>query len=154
MKIGFTHGNGIFARLIRKFTNSNWSHCYIVLDQTFNEDPLIFEASFKGGVKLNFLSNKELGPLFEIRGTPTLEPFYRYFGKNYGYLQILGFVVAKVFGLKKNPIKGDVVCSEVVFRFLTENGFKEFDHLDPNSATPEDIFQIVSTSRNFKPLNS
>lgn len=151
MKIGFTHGTGFFARMIRKFTKSQWSHCYIVLDEPFNNnDFLIFEASVKGGVKLNFLSNKEIGPLFEIRGAPTLAPFYRYFGSNYGYLQIFGFVLAKVLGLKKNPIKGDYVCSEVCLRFLKENGYKEFDHLDPNSATPEDIYLVVSTSKNFR----
>jgi hypothetical protein len=155
MKIAFTQSNQWGARLIRWFTKSEWSHCFIVLDDDLEGEALCFESSMTGGVKLSLWSRYATTKksVFDIEGITSIKPLYQYLGKNYGYLQILGYPIAKLFGLKHNPIKKDYVCSEIVLRFLLSNGYKEFECLDPNSATPQDVYDILCKSSNFISLD-
>lgn len=154
MKIAFTQSNQWGAKLIRWFTKSEWSHCLIVLDDDLEGEALCFESTLSGGVKLSLWSRRHDAKqeIYDIRGITSIKPLYPYLGKNYGYFQILGYPIAKLFNLKKNPIKKDYVCSEIVLRFLLENGFKEFEVLDPNSASPEDLYRILRTSKNFRKM--
>lgn len=154
MKIVFTQSNQWGARLIRWFTKSEWSHCLIALDDDLEGEALCFESTLSGGVKLSLWShrNDAKQAIFDIRGTTSIKSLYSYLGRNYGYLQILGYPIAKLFGLKQNPIKKDYVCSEIVLRFLLDNGFSEFGILDSNTATPEDVFKVMSQSKNFRLL--
>lgn len=154
MKIAFTQSNRWGAKLIRWFTKSEWSHCLIVLDDDLEGEALVFESTLSGGVKLSLWSHRNdvKQAIYEVRGSPSIKPLYSYLGKNYGFLQILGYPIAKLFGLKNNPIKKDYVCSEIVLRFLIDNGFNEFNLLDVNTATPEDIYKVLSKSKNFKLL--
>lgn len=151
MKICFVKSGGFVSTFIQWFTKSNWSHCLIILDDDLEGENLVFESSSSGGVKLSLYSkyqnkNKEV---YSINRPCSIKPIYQYLGSNYGYLQILGYPVAKILGLKINPFKKDYVCSEIVLRFLIENGFAEFFHLDFNTASPEDIYCILSKSKNF-----
>jgi hypothetical protein len=155
MKIVFTQSDRWGAKLIRWFTKSEWSHCLIALDDDLEGENLVFESTLSGGVKLSLWSrrNDKKRAIYNIKGQPSIKPLYPYLGKNYGYLQILGYPIAKLFKLKYNPFKKDYVCSEIVLRFLLENNYKEFNCLDLNTATPEDIYKILSKSPNFTLLN-
>lgn len=148
MKIGFSTDDGFFSRMIRKFTGSEWSHCFIVLDDKFHGIDLVFESTAKGGVRLSLLSEKDNDrvELYEIPGTPSIEPVLKYYGRKYGYLQIFGFVIAKALFLKNNPITKDYVCSEIALRFMLENGYQEFSNIKPNNATPEDMHSVVKSN--------
>lgn len=152
MKIGFKSSDDIMGKLIKWYTNSNWSHCFIVLDDSLEGDPIVFESASYGGVRLNLLSKYKGSKieLYEVEGCNSIKPLYEYLGANYGYFQIVGNVIAKVFRLNNNPISKDYICSEVALRFLIENGIEGFGLLDPNKATPEDLYRIVSTRSNFK----
>lgn len=150
MKIGFKSSDGVTGDLIQWITNSKWTHCFIVLDDTLEGDPIVFESAAYGGVRLNLLSQYKNATieLYEIPGNLTIKPLYEYIGATYGYLEILGFVVAKCFRFKHNPISKDYICSEIALRFLLENNVKGFDQLDPNKTAPGDLYKIVSV--NFK----
>lgn len=152
MKVVFLSSNRWGARLIRWFTESKWSHCAIILDDDLEGDALVFESAIAGGVKLNLWSKlqRHLHEIYEINQTCCIKPIYAYLGENYGYFQILGYPIAKLIGSKDNPIKKDYVCSEIVLRFLLENDFTEFDHLEPDMASPQDLYDIISQSENFQ----
>lgn len=152
MKIAFTQSNQWGAKLIRWFTKSQWSHCLIVLDDDLEGEALCFESTMVGGVKLSLWSKYKdyIKEVYSISRPSTIKPLYQYLGKNYGYLQILGYPIAKLFKLKSNPIKKDYVCSEIVLRFLLENDYKEFETLDTNTAAPEDLYKIIKSSNSFR----
>lgn len=144
MFIGFSFNkNNLFSKLIAWFTKSQWSHCFIVYEK-IKDDYLIIEASFHGGVKFNLLSkyqtkdfNLQLIPITEL-DIACLLPLI---GNNYGSLQILGNLIARVFKLKCNPFKKDQVCSELVYIALINNGFSELmKGLKPNLVTPQDLY--------------
>lgn len=152
MKIAFTRSNGLGAKLIRWFTKSEWSHCLIVLDDDVEGESLCLESSLSGGVKLSLWSKHKqyTKKVYTIKKRTSIKPLYPYIGRNYGYLQILGYPIAKLFKLKENPFKKDFVCSEIVLRFLLKNKFQEFAVLNPDIATPEDIHKLISKSSNFQ----
>jgi len=153
MKIAFTASNKWGARLIRWFTKSQWSHVLIITDDDLEGEALVFESALHGGVKLNFWSNhaKEKHQVFDINITVSIKPMYKYLGKNYGYLQILGFAIAKLLRLKKNPIGQNYVCSEVVLLLLAKSSLaKEFENLKFNNTTPENLYKVIKDSANFQ----
>ena len=151
MKIAFTTSNNWFSRLIRWFTKSQWSHCLLILDDMLWNDALIFEAS-AWGVRISLWSKYRDQPheTYSINKPCSSKCLYKFLGKRYGYLQILGDAAAKIFRLKYNPFTNDYVCSEIVLRCLKDNHFKEFEHLDPNLVTPEDLYRIISRSWTFR----
>lgn len=154
MKLVFSQSRGFPSNIIRWFTKSDWSHCFIVLDDSLEGDALVFESS-KGGVKLNLWSNYSYKKcaIFNINQSMNLKPLYKYFGSNYGYFQILGYTIAKIFKLKHNPIKKDYICSEIALRFLIENNLIGFETLDPNNASPEDLYKIIKEHKDFSLIN-
>lgn len=159
MKIGFCYPKTFnpISWLIKKITKSNWSHCFIVLDQNVGDDALILESHMYGGIKLNLLSkySNHNFELYSLNGSGySVEPLKPYIGYVYGYTQLFGYVIAKIFRLKKNPITWDIVCSELVLKFLKEGSLSnEFNDLEINSATPQDIYDIVVKSPNFKKIS-
>lgn len=151
MKIGFSQSNNWGSKLVRWFTNSQWSHCFIILDDDLEGDALVFESSPSGGVKLNLWSKykDQICEVYNINVNCSIKPLYNYLGDNYGYLQITGFIIAKIFSLKHNPIKKDYVCSELALRFLIENNIEGFESLDPNSTSPEDLYESIKQHVSF-----
>lgn len=151
MKIAFITSDKLLSRLIRWFTNSKWSHCLLILDDTLWQDAIIFEASLFG-VRINFWSTYKdyKSEIYTIRRPASPKCLYKFIGKNYGYLQLVGDALVKIFRLKSNPFTADYVCSEIVLRFLKENDFKEFANLDANLASPEDLYKIIQNNENFR----
>jgi hypothetical protein len=159
MKIAFTKRNGnIFSRMVQHFTESNWSHCFLVLERVGN-DHLILESSVVGGVKFNVLSyyTKNDTVEYEIYDVPGTA-FETYsvmdmYGDSYGYLQAGGYLIAKLLKLKKNPFTQGIWCSELVLHWLLDSPLKaSFIHLPHNKVTPEDIYQIVKKNNHFRKL--
>lgn len=150
MKIAFTTSPNWFSRAIRWFTKSQWSHCFLILDDILWQDALIFEAS-AWGVRISLWSKyaSHKTETFSINKICSSKCLYKFLGAKYGYFQILGDIIAKIFRLKHNPCTKDYVCSEIVLRFLKENDFTEFEKLDPNLASPEDIYKIIYSSNTF-----
>lgn len=156
MKIVFESSTGFVAECIKWYTGSPWTHCFIILDDTLEGDPIVFESATHGGVKLNLLSKYKDANLqvYDIPGKLTIKPLYEYLGSNYGYYQIFGNIVAKLFRLKHNPITKDYICSEIALRFLLENNVEGFNQLDPNKTVPGDLYKVVSTNANFNLISN
>lgn len=153
MKIAFVSSSGWTSRLIQWFTDSRWSHAMLVLDQTLDGDHLVLEAVMSG-VRVNFLSNfqpKELEIYDTITEDWNCNSVKQYIGSKYGKLQIIGFVIAKLFGLKNNPIGQGIICSELVLLYLINSPFStEFKDLELNKTSPEDLYEIIIKSSSFK----
>lgn len=146
MYVGFsTNEYNIISRFIRWSTNSNWSHCFIVYDVEIEGNAIIIESSFIGGVKFSLLSHY-MKPtikleLVEVKDHPigVLLPFI---GENYGVLQIITNGFCRLFGIKKNPLTKDTVCSELVYIWLKDAGYN-VEGMEPNLVSPEEIYRML-----------
>jgi hypothetical protein len=148
MKIAFTYNKkNIFSRMIAWVTGSPWSHCFIVIGP-FYSDRIIAEASVYGGVKFNLVSrydepdkyNYEEYDLGDIDTIASEDMLMSKIGDRYGYAEIIGNLVARVFRLKKNPFTDDEVCSEYVLLVLRESKLgSQFMDLDPNKVSPGEL---------------
>jgi len=150
MKIAFTYrDDNYFSKLVRKITKSEWSHTFIIMDDYLSDDEVIFESAFGHGVHLNLLSkyidNPHVGiKVFEVDEGKALHGMKKLIGKRYGYFQSVGFLIKKLFNMDKNPSKQGQWCSELVLTILLETSDANlFKHLPMNSASPEDIYQIL-----------
>ena len=162
-------GNWFFrflAKAIQFFTNhSKWSHTFTCFITDVDLGSFVIEAG-DFGVSIDAFKkyrssdyNLELWmPLAPeediIKGLQKTEELN---GKTYGYFQLLGFifvwVVKKVFRKKvNNPIKSGIICSELVLIYLQAVGVdkEKFEGLDKNSTSPEDLYEIIDKSENFK----
>ncbi len=118
-------------------------------------DSVIAEASFYGGVKLNLLSkysdhvdiyNMEIIDLGDIETLESNDILISRIGDKYGYAQIFGEILAKIFRLEKNPITKDEVCSEYVALVLQKSKLsKEFEDIDVNKVSPEDLYRKIKS---------
>ena len=158
MQIAFvgTNSKDIFSRLIKWFTKSMWTHCMLVLDDTIDGDKIVIEASAKRGIQMTLLSKFSGRPIeiyqdsLDLWHINSIKP---YIGNNYGYLQLIGIALVKIFKLKKNPFSKDQVCSELVLQWLLHSPYSsKFKHLDLNLTSPEDLYKIISKDSDFKLL--
>lgn len=154
MKIAFTFNKkNIFSKIIAYFTKSQWSHCFMLISALY-DSTVIAEASFHGGVKLNLLSqyqdsniyNMEIIDVGDIETDESKRILISKIGDAYGYAQILGDLIAKIFRLKKNPFTSDEVCSEYVWLILKSSTIKDkFIDMDPNTVSPEDLYKKLKS---------
>lgn len=154
MKIAFvTSADNLLSKLIKWFTKSQWTHVMLILDDTVDGDSIIIEASALHGICLNLLSkyaNRKLEIYKDIQDIWDINAIKSYIGQNYGYLQLLGIGLVKIFKLKHNPFGKSEVCSELVLHWLLTTPYSsEFKDLDPNIVSPEDIYRILCKSSNF-----
>jgi len=107
-------------------------------DLAIKESPVDIMHSYK--VELNDIQYRQLLKLCMDNA-----------GVNYGYKQIFGILLVKVFGLKKNPLsqgRKSQVCSEVVGRFLQE--ILNVGHsLNLDTAGPKDIQLTLEENPNI-----
>lgn len=126
----------------------------LILDDTLDGDKLVLESTLSGGVKLSLLSNFKPEELEIYETTPehwNIDAVKKYLGTRYGVFQIIGFIIAKTFGLKNNPIGQGVICSELVLMYLLNSPFSnDFKHLRLNKTSPEDLYEIIVKSLSFK----
>lgn len=158
--IGFSFNKrNLFSRIVANFTSSKWSHVFLVISK-IEDDYLILEASASGGVKFNLLSKYTDSKhhnlqLFEINvDSPKLNSLKNKIGHKYGFAQAIGNAIARVFRLKSNPFTDDEVCSELVLLWLKNTELASyFEHLDPQIASPEDIYRVVTSKQDkFTPI--
>lgn len=152
MTIGFSSNKkNLFSKLIKWFTKSKWSHCFIVFEK-IEEDFIIIEASFHGGVKFNLLSRYQNPNHYDLELIPCRDLdigcLLPYIGGNYGTFQILGNCISRLLGLKKNIITDDLVCSELVYIALVNNGYDQLlQNFEPNLVAPEDIYECLKSQQ-------
>ena len=156
MKIAFvgTNSTNIFPKLIKWFTKSQWTHVMLVLDETRDGDSIVIEASAKHGISITLLSKFNGRPmeLFQDKlDIWSIDSIKSYIGNTYGYLQLFGIALVKIFKLKKNPFSKDEVCSELVLGWLLSTPYSsKFKDLDKNITSPEDLYRIIKQDPNFE----
>ena len=142
MKIAFvgTNSTNIVSRLIKWFTNSNWTHAMLILDDTIDGDAIVIEASASHGIQLSLLSkfkNRPMEVFQDKNDIWDINPIKRYIGNNYGYLQLLGVALVKLFKLEKNPFICTLLQKATLHKF--DNGmYISFE--EPQSAITEGQF--------------
>jgi len=160
MKIGFSLKKGnIFSEFIARFTKSKWSHCFIITDIKVGNDYLVIESAFGKGVTFDLLSK------FQDKSIYTLEKYEvlnyndnidflcNFYGKSYGYLQMLGYLIVIPLKLRHNIFTSGIECSELVLKWLQQTKTqKEFKYLCPDEAVPEDLYEIIIKSPNFNKI--
>lgn len=162
--IGFaTKRKNWISRIIRWFTQSQWSHTFVVY-QTEPEVLVVEAGTFT--VQLVPATKYESRKYTTVFLEPQTIPGDRIdagiakardkIESRYGWLQLVGFVPVivfrRVFNKKiSNPSKGGVVCSELVLQYLrgVEPGSK-WDAMDKNTVSPEDIYKELESHSSFK----
>jgi len=158
MKLMFCKNDNksLFDKLVLYFTKSKFSHAALIIDDTIDGDAIVVEATARHGIGFNLLSHfshREVEIYEDVNGIRDINALKPYIGHNYGYLQLLGIALVKIFKLKKNPFPDNEVCSELVLDWLLASQYSdEFKHLDPDTVSPGDLYDIVSKSPNFRKL--
>ena len=71
---------------------------------------------------------------------------YSHLGRDYGFKQAAGILVAAIFNLKSNPF-GDnnqtQICSEIIYRILTEVFKIDWPVKDDDLVTPEACYNFL-----------
>jgi hypothetical protein len=166
--IGFSSSPSWISRVIKWFTKSRWSHCFVVwrVIGPADDDVLLIEAG-EFQVQIVTLGKYMRGNYeFEILDVSSLinsekkkEADKKLVSKVetlYGWLQLIGFgiviLLRKWFGWKskKNIWGRGKICSEVVAEYLIDCGADQKSlcgDKDINLISPEDIYKFLK-SRN------
>lgn len=146
--------------VIKKFTKSEASHAAIGAE--LYGVPVLLESGM-GGVKVTprdkyFSEGDKLVEEYQfvpdvstgIKGSVEL------LGEGYDYVGLIGYGILilayRWFKKKiKNPLASPkaLVCSEFVVRIDDNKMIEEWNDLDPERTTPQDLIEICRTSKNF-----
>lgn len=157
--VGFSTQRGPVAALVRWLTRSKANHCWMSLD--LKGLPIIVEAAV-GGVKIVdrarwSRSNKVVGEFVPLNDVDEgVYEMFSHVGKSYDYSAFFGFIpviiASRWFKKKiKNPLASpqELICSEFLTLLRTGGGIPEWDHLDPETTTPEDLLKICKREESF-----
>lgn len=156
MKIVFQNGgDGFFDKIIKYVTKTNWTHSFLVLNETIDGQALIIQSAPHGGVEFNVKNGYGDSQVFElVNPTDDISCIFPFIGDEYGWLDAIGFGIAKLLKLKSNPITSGMICIELVTFWLKQSPVgSEFAALDVNTASFDDVYNIVSKSTSFKKLS-
>ncbi|CAK0741563.1 hypothetical protein CCP1ISM_130014 [Azospirillaceae bacterium] len=161
-----TNPNSIHSKIVRFFTNSPYSHTFMIT-RSFGE----IEAAQEAGMIISVVpfdknyrqAKEERYVIYEIDPKFVSEEqiskslsycFNEYNGVQYGYLSLLWFVyrwaneklLRRNVNHEKNWLANGVICSELVYYFLCNLG-PIFEAMmapfNPDTIQPEDIRQII-----------
>jgi hypothetical protein len=155
--IGFSCSGKIGSKLISWFMRKPFSHTYLKFQEPWYKDQTIHQATGHGlGYMSENIFNSECTVVKEFPLQISDELFlevvtncHNNSGANYGYFQLLGIFMVDVLSkigikIKKNPIRGGIICSEWMYDILTEVYGKWTDK-DPNLVDPSDIYAFLMT---------
>ena len=138
----------LFSLLVRLIEMTKYSHVRL----RFND--IVYEASgtsvhFKGKLAQEYRQSEIIDSykldLAEHEYVKLMKLCMENAGIDYGFKQLIGIALVKLFKLKKNPFsdgRKSQVCSEIVGRFLKE--ILNIGHsLDLDVASPKDINKIL-----------
>lgn len=163
---------GLFAQITMRITKSEWSHVLLILDQDVEDDLLTAESDWNGGARLGFWSKSQHKKYevfeFDDEKVDALIYIKDRMGKvMYAYGMIVGYPIEHFFGkavaqkvarliqkalkiikIEIHPFEYGEWCSEFVLHYLISIPHlkKMFDGLDPNTATPEQLYQIIKSN--------
>lgn len=165
--IGFSSSPSWISRVIRWFTKSRWSHCFVVWKVLDGENGdgwhvLVIEAGEFTVQIVPFAKYLRKDSVFELYDVSSITDnalkeradlsLLKQVETLYGWLQLIGFgiviLMRKWFGLKRrhNIFGMGKICSEVVAEYLLNRGVKREElcgDKDINLISPQDIYVFV-----------
>ena len=153
--IGFSKATCPFkigSWLIRKYLGTNYSHVFLKFKSTKFDRDLVYEAvgsgvRFVGKIeweKHATVTDEYVIEIEEHDYIKLMQYCIDMSGQPYGILQNIGLVLAKALGLKSNPFKRGINCSELITNILIQNGRSV--SFNPNLSTPKDIENLLKES--------
>jgi hypothetical protein len=157
------------SRAIRWFTEYEFSHSFIIADvcdpDSFQRERIYILEAGKREVSFNQLNSYEKPDArYEIwmpKGVSAEDidrALYRtervFLGKQYGYLQLVGFalvIALRKIGIRiKNPLKLGAICSEVDWYYCKQIKPEFFGRFDRDTVSPRDLREFVLHSGEFE----
>jgi hypothetical protein len=153
--VAFESGDSWISKLIIKMTKKR-SHCLVIYRLADYMPYKTFEATFPKCVHMDLrdrgLTKNHSIYRIPIQHTTNIAEFYemimKYHGKPYGVWQLIGDAIPALLrkiGINaRNPIKHDVVCSEICWIFIMEyiqetKTMVNLADFDQNTVTPDDV---------------
>lgn len=152
-RIGFSTSDAWYSRIIRRFTKSEVSHTFLLVevlgrDLVFEEGPDGFHARTVENFSKGNRIVRVIEPKYPIDAG--VEAAFVWLGQRYDYVGLLGMffvMVARWFGKKiHNPMSSasSMFCSEAGARVLQLSGYPGSEALDPAATTPMDLMEFLS----------
>jgi hypothetical protein len=154
----FSTTGKLLSRIIRRLTRSQVSH--VAIGTSMQGVPVIIEAT-TFGVRIYPRKRWERGKkiVAEARFYPDLSGSIahaiEHVGDRYDYTNLIGYLVvlpARWLGRKiKNPFASPkaLVCSELALHLDHEHRIPEWEGLDPETTTPEDLLRLCRIGHSF-----
>jgi len=156
--IVFVQSKSLAGRLVRFFSGSRWNHVFIRIAPIPGGGWVILEAN---GLKVRVaVERDEERAVFRLKNAEEADILLAasyalgYVGKSYGFAQVLGFLAvyaARLFDKTiKNPIRGGVICTELVILYLGAVGIgKLFAGSDKDTFDPVLLYDMLRLSPEF-----
>lgn len=156
-------GPGFFnfvAKCIRFFTKSRWSHTYVIPLEDDVVGHIVEEAGPMGVVCCSIDKYEDKTEYIAEFWRPmvtsedqvdiAIRRIWKMMGKSYGYTQLLGFILVWVWykitrRKANNPIRGGIICSELVLEYLKALFPNEecFKRMNRDTTSPQDIYKVI-----------
>ena len=161
--VGFaTNWHSQVSAIIRWFTQSNWSHSFIITD-VIKDRTYLLEANYGGTDVRSWREYRDPTVVptelwlpnasEEAIDSALAKTQAKFEGVTYGYLELLWIGVkislAKAGWRVHDPVQQGAICSQVAWFYLHELFPQEFGHLDGRSVTPADLHRVVLNSPSF-----
>ena len=157
VSIIFTTSDHWFSKLIKFFTSSPVSH--VLIGYRLLDTDVCIHAGARGVVidtRAKALAKRKVWKEFKVVQGVHLRHAMTHLGTAYDVGGLFGFFpvwIAKWFGKKmKNPFASATAmfCSELVVRLNLCGCIPEFDGLDPETTTPEDLLLLAEQGDSFQ----
>jgi len=152
INICFSTTDGLISRLIRWFTKSNVSHCYLTFrDQTLDR-VMVMETNLAGFVlvpwKEELLKGRRLIARYTVcvdekKQIEAIRRLACYLGTGYDFVRLLRLAIGGFWQKFKNPSHAPtkILCSESVVRFINSLGVVSLTC--PEAWTPAEVYLFV-----------
>ena len=161
--ICFQHGDDFVGKTIQRVSDFRFTHVFIIVDKDKNGYKILDTDWRQSHIRyLDYYKNDKLD-IFQptenlsndVIKEATKNIVKQYRGKQYGYLQLVGYLpviwFSKLFKKKiKNPFTKNITCVEKTYDYCDFVNMCEVRLYDKNSITPEQLYRIVMTSPKFE----
>jgi len=157
----FATTGALLSRIIRAFTRSTVSH--VAIGTSMQGVPVVIEAS-GWGVRIfprkRWERSREVvaEARFYVDISGEIPYAIEFVGDRYDYVGLLGYLIVmplRWLGKKiRNPLGNPraFVCSELPLRLDREHRIPEWEGLDPETTTPEDLLRLCRIGHSFAML--
>lgn len=146
-------GKGLFAKIVRFFTRSNYSHTAMLITDT-----TMIEANWNKRVNIvDFVYDPEVMEIYRYKDCLTfsqqiniVQSSYEMLDKYYDYLQVLSYILEYFIGKHyNNPFNIDdfIICSELIDKAYKSNMIELVPWRDEGNVSPDDLAKSKEITR-------